>query len=389
MIIAPNFKINGRYEVKRELGRGTFGVAYLACDTHMHSHQVVVKLLTEANVREIEALTLISHPNVVRVYEQGWTPEGSHFFVMQYVEGKRLADVIPERGMDLGRAARIVSQLGSALTAVHDAGVVHRDLKPANVMLQTSRDDVFAILIDFGGATVEDPLASVRGQETRAGTPFYMAPEQLRGRPVAASDVWALGVVAYEMVTGRRPFSPADVLALKDTPRAPADPMSLRPELPEAARDVILKALNYDPTLRYTHACEMGELFLRAVRDPAPPPPPPAPAPESHKELLRRCQELFESFDEFRSPDSLHGFFSVAELRAYQNCVGRGVRLEFDQLLDCLCRSGREYRGQALIALLAVLASRYRDDYRGWECEGLRASLKQLLARPPAAERQR
>jgi hypothetical protein len=94
---------------------------------------------------------------------------------------------------------------------------------------------------------------------------------------------------------------------------------------------------------------------------------------------------LFESFDEFRSPDSLHAFFSVIGLSAYRKCIGRGTRLEFDQLLDCLYYdAGRDYRGQALVDLLAVLASRYRNDYRRQECEGLRVSLKQLLERASA-----
>ena len=396
-------KLDERYEVERELGRGASGVAHLARDTLLHSRRAVIKILHEAEGRnfdnasfrmrfdrETKALALINHPHVVRVYEYGWTPDGRPFIVMQYVEGESLRDAMRGQAMELERAARIVNQLGSALSAVHAAGVIHRDLKPENVILQSAHDDEFAILIDFGVAMVEDPRAQRRDRETWAGTPVYMAPEQLRGRPIPASDVWALGVTAYELVAGRRPFATADVLALQVTLQTATitEPKALRPELPEAAQAVILKALSYDPAQRYAHAHAMGKAFLRAVLEGDPGARAPAPpVPALPTELLWRCQELFTSLHEFRNPDSLHAFFSVAELRAGQNCIDRAARLEFDQLLDCLYRSGRDYPGQALIDLLSVLASRYRDDYRGQQCESLADSLKQLLERPPAARR--
>src|ERR1041385_6506484 len=264
-------KPSERYEVERELARGAFGVAYLARDTLDYSRRVVIKILCEAEARafddisdeasfrtmferETMALARIDHPRVVHIYEYGWTSEGEPFIVMQYVEGKT------------ERAAHIVSQLGAALTAVHDAGVVHRDLKPENVMLQTSYGDEYAILIDFGIAKLEVSRAERSEHKTWAGTPLYMAPEQLRGYPIPASDVWALGVVAYELVTGRRPFSAADILMLKDAEAAPVtEPRALCPALPKVAQAVILKALSYDPAQRHTHAHEMGREFLRAV----------------------------------------------------------------------------------------------------------------------------
>jgi serine/threonine protein kinase len=218
-----------------------------------------------------------------------------------------------------------------------------------------------------------------------------MAPEQLRGHPVPASDVWALGVVAYELVTGQRPFSPADIAMLNQAQTAPVtEPRTLSPALPKVAQAVILKALSYDPAHRYTHAHEMGQAFLRAVLEGDPPGPdrtldPPPFGSESPAEPLRRCQELFTSFEEFRNPDSLRAFFSLTELETGRNCVSFSARLELDQLLDCLYRSGRNYRGQALVEVLSVLASHYRDDYRGKQCEWLRDSLRRLLERPPVA----
>ncbi len=300
-------KPSERYEVERELARGAFGVAYLARDTLVYWRRVVIKILFEAEgrtfddisneasfrtmfERETMALARIDHPRVVHIYEYGWTPEGKPFIVMQYVEGKTLRAAMGERAMGPERAAHIVSQLGSALTAVHDAGVVHRDLKPENVMLQTSYGDEFAILIDFGIAKVEVSRAGRSEQETWAGTPVYMAPEQLQGYPIPASDVWALGVVAYELVTGRRPFSAADILMLKDAPVT--EPRALCPALPKVAQAVILKALSYDPAQRHTHAHEMGQEFLRAVLEGDPPVSAPVPISESPELIRRLAQEI-------------------------------------------------------------------------------------------------
>jgi serine/threonine protein kinase len=414
MIITTKFKLNGRYEVERELGHGGFGVAYLARDRHMHSRPVVIKtpLAGEGGTfddpwfrrhfdGEIKALARIQHPGVVRIYEYGWTPEGQPFFVMAYVEGESLRAAMRGRAMGLKRSARIIGQLGSALSAAHEAGVIHRDIKPENVMLQTFGGEEFAVLIDFGIASVKALQAGPHEQSTRvAGTPPYMAPEQLRGGPVPASDVWALGVVAYESVTGRLPFPADTLLALDDMQRAGvADgPKALRPELPEAAQDVILQALSYNPATRYPHARDMGEAFLHAIlvgeAPTASPDYPPelrrqtaSPAPQSLKELLRRCRELFRSLDEFGRPDDLRAYLRSQELEASTQCVRNAAEVDFNHLLDCLYRSGRDYRGQSLLDLLAALASSYREDHRGQESEGLRSSLKQLLEQAPAADR--
>ncbi|HEY9282204.1 MAG TPA: serine/threonine-protein kinase [Pyrinomonadaceae bacterium] len=414
MIISTNFKLNGRYEVERELGRGGFGVAYLARDTHLDSRPVVIKTPLAADDGtlddpwfrrhfddEILALARIKHPGVVGIYDAGWTPDGQPFFVMPYVEGESLRSAMRGGSMGLKRAAHIVGQLSFALSAAHVMGITHRDLKPENVMLQTfAGGEEFAFLIDFGIAMVKDLHAERSERITKVvGTLPYMAPEQLRGGPVPASDVWALGIVAYEVVTGRLPFPADNVLALDDMQRAGVGtmPRSLRAELPEAAQEVILRALSYDPDLRYTHAHEMGENFLRAILNGGGAPTlsqdypaelrhqPAPPAPESPRELLRRCRKLFETFEEFRSPDKLLNFLIVHELSTCARCVKNTAELDFDQLLACLYRSGLDYRGQALLDLLAQLAARYRDDYRGQECEGLRGSLRQLLEQAPAA----
>jgi serine/threonine protein kinase len=274
---------------------------------------------------------------------------------------------------------------------VHDAGIVHRDLKPENVILQSSVNGEFAILIDFGVAKIEVSRAGKSEQETLAGTPVYMAPEQLRGHPEPASDVWALGVVTYELVTGQRPFSStAEILNLKDAHDVPATELrALGPALPKVAQAAILKALSNDADHRYQHAHEMGEAFLQAVLKGDPPDLNSAPddaqlGSKSVTELLRRCQELFNLLEEFSNPHRLNAFFSIANLTAGQKCVDRAALLEYDQLLKCLYGSGRDYRGQALVEVLSALASRYQGDYRGQQCEEIRNDLKRLLERPSA-----
>jgi serine/threonine protein kinase len=212
--------LDDRYVVERELGRGSFGVVYLACDLKLHSRLVVVKVL-QPNVGqdgyqlneylkrkfrgEVDALTRFRHPHIVGILDQGELPDGSPFLVMEFIEGAPLRSVMKSGRVEFARAARMMQQVGEALSYAHDRFVFHRDLKPENIMLRTGED--FVILIDFGIATVKEWPHATRGAKTViSGTPGYMAPEQIKGEPSRASDIWAQGVIAYEMLTGRLPF---------------------------------------------------------------------------------------------------------------------------------------------------------------------------------------
>jgi serine/threonine protein kinase len=277
-----NLKLNDRYVIEKELGRGGMGIVYLAHDTRLHSLRVVIKTMLEGQGlaldnhwfrkkfdKEVEALARIKHHGVVGVIDLGELPDGRPFFVMQYVEGTSLRTLMKQYLMELELAATIIHQVGSALNAAHEVGVTHRDLKPENIIVQTLRPGERSVkLIDFGIATVKDLQAIQSDSKTVvAGTLPYLSPEQLRGEPVPASDIWSMGVLAYELITGRPPFLTDNVLALADLQLAGVStmPKTLRPELSEAAQAVILKALSYDPEARYAHAYEMGEALLRAV----------------------------------------------------------------------------------------------------------------------------
>jgi serine/threonine protein kinase len=395
-------KLGDRYVIERKLACGGFGAVYLAIDKHLNSRRVVVKTLIDAGLgtsfddpwfrqrvqREIDALVMIQHPGVVGVFDCGNLPDGNPFLVMEYVEGENMRGVIQAGGIDLPRAGRIIRALGYALSAAHKAGVIHRDLKPENVMLQElDTGEEIVKLIDFGIATFKDFQKKSSLSTTRvAGTLPYMAPEQLRSHPVPASDIWALGVMAYEACTGQLPFNARNDIELEELQRKGLNlmPRVLRPEITIKAEEVILRALEFDAGGRYQVAHEMGEDFMRATLDGQAADPPATteilgtkpqgsspnssdrpswlrsysfPFPPMPAELRRRCRDIFELCDEFRDPYSLRSFFAVEELRPFHHCVKHSNRLEFDELISCLQRFGRER--PALIHVLALLATEH------------------------------
>jgi serine/threonine protein kinase len=263
--------IKARYLIEKQLGSGGFGVVYLARDQQLLSKRVVIKLLLEKSLQnewavrkfkhEIEALARIDHPGVIGVLDTGSMPDGAPFIVMQYVEGDSLRSLMKmaPAGMDFYRAANIIHQIGSALSAAHEKGIIHRDLKPENIMIRgVSDDDEQVKIIDFGIAKVNDSqLAPSTVVASTAGTIAYMAPEQLNARPVSGStDTYSLGAIAYEMLTGRRPFNPETHFQLAEMQREGVriKPTDLRPALPKGVDHVVLQALSYNPQARYSSA---------------------------------------------------------------------------------------------------------------------------------------
>jgi len=283
---APGGKIKGRYLIERELGRGGVGVVFLARDERLHGMHVVIKFLLDAAEQnkwltgkfsqEAEALTRINHPGVVRVIDRDNSEDGRPFFVMEFIDGRPLREIMNQGPMDLAYAARLVRQTGSALHAAHQQGVFHRDLKPENVMLeQLSGGEEHVKLIDFGIAKVVNPRA---GNETEvaivAGSRQYIAPEQLLSQTASpATDIYAMAIIVYEMVTGCLPFNPQGAthfLVMQELMRLQRNesfikPRSFRPDLPEAAQILILNALSFDPGRRPQNSRVFAEDLAQAL----------------------------------------------------------------------------------------------------------------------------
>ena len=293
-----------RYLIEKELARGGFGVVYLARDLQLLSKPVVIKVLQdETNPdpyfqkkfrQEIEALARIDHPGVVGVLDVGETPDGKPFLVMQYVEGVTLRSALRKQGMELQRVAHIMRQVGHALGAAHDKGVFHRDLKPENIMLTRSGEtEEYVKLIDFGIAAVRDSQVIANTLPSKVvGTLSYMAPEQAIGQGSPTSDIYALGVIAFEMLTGDRPEVSWEGISRK--------PRDLRPEIPEGAQEAILRAVSYQPEKRMSTPREFGDQIARGLgfepttTSPVPAVPVPASTPQqSSSEGLEMAYVLF------------------------------------------------------------------------------------------------
>jgi serine/threonine protein kinase len=274
--------LDNRYSVEKELGQGGVGAVYLARDRKLHDKPVVIKVLLEKSLQnpwvvqkfqqEKEALARVDHPGVVGILDTGELPDSKPYLVMQFIDGVTLRSQIKPEGIALERAADLMKQMGRALSIAHDKGIFHRDLKPENVMLQSYGGGEEQVkIIDFGIAKLKDSIvapSTVTG--ATAGTVSYMAPEQLSGRPVsAAMDIYAMGAIAYELVTGRKPFNPETGFELLEMQRAGVriKPSDLRPSLPEEACQVILRALSFDPRQRFQSAREFGDTLFRALSE--------------------------------------------------------------------------------------------------------------------------
>ncbi len=281
--LAPGVMLDGRYLIERELGRGGIGVVFLARDRRLHDRPVVVKALLETRLNgearawfekkfrdEVNALARIEDPGVVHPIDAGQLANGRAYLVMEYVEGQPLGKIIAPSGLALPRVARLLRQIARALAAAHAKGIVHRDLTPNNILLQNPGEAEQIKLIDFGLATVREALAASRPLTTMvAGTPPYMAPEQMRGAPEKASDIYALGVLAYQLVTGRLPFAGKSLIEIAAAQQAGIQtlPCALRPDLPLQAEAAILQALALEPEERYASATAFSEDFQRGLAE--------------------------------------------------------------------------------------------------------------------------
>ncbi len=253
---APGTLLAGRYRIIALLGAGGMGEVYRADDLTL-AQPVAIKFVPAAVDKdpevverfhnEIRISRRVSHPNVCRVYDVGEV-EGHTFLTMEYVDGEDLASLLRRIGRLPGdKALEIARQLCAGLAAAHQEGVLHRDLKPANVMLDGRGR---AVMTDFGLANLAD---RIQGYDIRSGTPAYMAPEQLEGREVTVrSDIYSLGLVLYEVFTGKRAFAadktPAS--ARQRDPQSITSPSTLVKDLDPAVERVIMRCLETDPADR-------------------------------------------------------------------------------------------------------------------------------------------
>ena len=273
--LAVDRVLDRRYRILEPIGAGGSSQVYLAQDTAL-GREVAVKVLDpqaaadtslrKLFVKEARALAQLTHPNIVGVYDVGEV-DGLPFIVMEHVPGSSLKSRIERTGaLPLADAVRLTDAIANGLSFAHSRGIVHADMKPSNILLDQNDQPK---ICDFGIA--RRPAEDSESPQLFA-TALYVAPERVEGRPASvASDVYGLGLVLYEMLVGKPPFTSgnAAVLLRDHVVRPPVPPSHLRPSLPKDVDAIVLKALAKDPALRYQKATELGDALTRTLHSEA------------------------------------------------------------------------------------------------------------------------
>ena len=290
----------GRYQILGELGRGNMGVVYKAHDPQIH-RTIALKALREDRVtssefvrrflKEAMAVGRLSHPGIVTVYDVG-QDHGTVYIAMEFLQGTPLDELMATRQFTLAEIVSIGIQTAQALQYAHQHGIIHRDIKPPNIIY--SPEGAIRVT-DFGIARVEDPDGQTMTQIGEIlGTPRYMSPEQVMGQELdGRSDLYSLGVILYQLTTGKRPFQGETLAAIfrSITQDTPEPPHVLEPMLPTALSAAIMRLLEKDPANRFAD----GNALIAALKEclpapssgPAPTaPPPPQPQKSSAKGLI-------------------------------------------------------------------------------------------------------
>src|SRR5262245_19006442 len=262
---APGDRVRyfGDYELQAEIARGGMGVVYKARQSRLN-RIVALKLILSGQLaspadvdrfrREAESVANLDHPNIVPIFEVG-EHEGQHYFSMKYVDGPNLQSRMAELRSSPAAAARLIATVARAVDHAHRRGVIHRDLKPGNVLLDSSNEPM---VVDFGLARKVEGAEAVTRTGAVVGTPAYMAPEQAAARKDLPTgvDIYSLGAILYECLTGRPPFlaeTQLETLFLIMN-REPERPRAIHPSIPRDLETVCLKCLEKDPAKRYASA---------------------------------------------------------------------------------------------------------------------------------------
>lgn len=271
----------GRYEIIREIGRGSMGVVYQARDPQI-DRMVALKVLRQDRVstdtfvsrflKEAKVIGRLSHPNIVTIYDVG-NEQGNIYIAMELLEGKSLSDLLCESHPSPDRVMEIGIQISETLEYAHEKGVIHRDIKPSNIIVG---QDGRIKITDFGIARIEDASATLQTQTGEIlGTPAYMSPEQIMGQPVdRRADIFSLGVLLYEMTAGNRPFGgEGKTLAsvFNDIIRVtPPEPYIISSIVPRKLSGIIMKALQKEPEKRFSSGREMAEALRECLHKSGP-----------------------------------------------------------------------------------------------------------------------
>lgn len=385
----------GRFRIEEVVGQGSFGTVYRATDPSL-ARSVAIKVprvsravaatAKEQFLREASIAAQLAHPGIVPVYEVG-EERGIPFIVSEFVTGSNLADVMRGEPWDPRLAAELVYAVADALAHAHDRGVIHRDLKPSNIMLADEAGQRVPRIMDFGLARHEDIAATIMPQGQVLGTPAYMSPEQARGDSSAVdprSDIFSLGVVLYQLLTGHLPFRGSTRMVLAqiqfDEPLAPT---KLNDQIPRDLETICLKCLEKVPDGRYVNARCLADDLRRFQRG-----EPVTARPISSWTRLRRWAS--------RNP-RVAGLSIVTAILLILLCVGalwtarsqfaafrreRGARMEVERNLyySSIHQSALEYERNHLAAAEAALRQAAKLEYgdrRGWEWRYLKRNMRQ------------
>ena len=397
--LAPGQRLAGRYLIEDELGRGGMGVVYRARDEQEERVVAVKTILSSSGgtrVRrfrlEVRALKSLQHPHIVTVHDSDQV-EGLPFYVMEYIEGPDLTQLLSQRGgpLTVAETVTIGVQVGQALAYLHNQGKIHRDVKPSNIMvLQPDPGSPLHVkLMDFGLIKTTDVSARLTASGVWLGTLPYLSPEQLKGLPVdRRSDLYALGLVLFELCTASFAFSAPDVLSLayQRLVSPPIAPRQLRPDLPLALEKVILKLLSADLNGRYALAEELlvdlaplaqesvvlaaaplsrADLVVRS------------PLVGRAKELERLAGWLHAAWDSLGQFILVEGEAGVGKTRLSQELAGLARQLKGRQLLGACYEEEHLPYGPFAEALRDVVSD--ADERFASLLKGLRPELARLI----------